>query len=88
MDAALVEEIRRTPLFARLKDDELDCIRRGEIIELSPGATLVQENAPAEFFFLNLEGEISAGFPKAGGWPPASSTPVWMTIGWEHSPIR
>jgi len=45
-------------LFAGLNDDQLDCIRAGEIIEVPVGATLVQENAPAEFFFLNLEGEI------------------------------
>ena len=58
MDAALVQLVRQTPLFAGLKDDQLDCIRFGEVIELAAGATLVQENAPAEFFFLNLEGEV------------------------------
>lgn len=58
MDAALLQQIRRTPLFAGLKDDQLDCIQNGEVIDLPAGATLVEENAPAEFFFLNLEGEI------------------------------
>ena len=58
MDPTLVQTIRQTPLFARLKDDQLDCIRCGEVIELAAGSTLVQENAPAEFFFANLEGEI------------------------------
>jgi signal transduction histidine kinase len=58
MDAALIQAIRQTPLFAGLKDDQLDCIRSGEVIEVAAGATLVEENAPAEFFFLNLEGEI------------------------------
>jgi len=58
MDASLVQTIRQTPLFARLNDDQLDCIRCGEVIELASGATLVQENAPAEFFFVNLGGEI------------------------------
>ena len=48
----------RTPLFAGLKDEQLDCIRRGEVIEVPAGTVLVEENAPAEFFFLNLEGEI------------------------------
>ena len=57
-DAELIERIRQTPLFAGLKDEDLDCIRKGEVIEVSPGATLAQENAPAEFFFLNLEGEV------------------------------
>jgi signal transduction histidine kinase len=58
MDDSLVQKIRQTPLFAGLKDDQLDCIRCGEVIEVLPGTTLVQENAPAEFFFLNLEGEV------------------------------
>ena len=58
MDASLIETIRQTPLFAGLKDDQLDCIQCGEVIELPVGATLVDENAPAEFFFLNVEGEV------------------------------
>src|SRR5713101_7619937 len=58
MDDNLVQTIRRAPLFSGLKDDQLDCIRCGEVIEVQPGAMLVQEEAPAEFFFLNLEGEI------------------------------
>jgi signal transduction histidine kinase len=58
MDDNLVQTIRRAPLFAGLKDDQLDCIRCGEVIEVQPGTMLVQEEAPAEFFFLNLEGEI------------------------------
>jgi signal transduction histidine kinase len=58
IDPVLVQSIRRTPLFAELKDDQLDCIRCGEVIEVSPGTILVEANAPAEFFFLNLEGEV------------------------------
>ena len=54
----LVQRIRQTPLFSGLKDDQLECIRSGEVIEVSPGTVLVEANAPAEFFFLNLEGEI------------------------------
>src|SRR6266404_8605239 len=58
MDENLVQTVRQAPLFAGLKDDQLDCIRCGEVIEVQAGAMLVQEEAPAEFFFLNLEGEI------------------------------
>jgi CRP-like cAMP-binding protein len=58
MDASLIQAIRQTPLFAGLKDDQLDCIRSGEVIQLAPGTTLVEEDGPAEYFFLNLEGEI------------------------------
>jgi signal transduction histidine kinase len=58
MDDALVQTIRQAPLFAGLKEDELDCIRRGEVIELPVGTLLIAETEPAEFFFLNLEGEV------------------------------
>ena len=52
------ETVRQVPLFAGLKDDEVDCIRLGEVIQAPVGTILVEENAPAEFFFLNLEGEV------------------------------
>jgi len=58
IEGALLEKIRQTPLFAGLEDDQIDCIRYGEIVEVPAGTVLVQENAPAEYFFLNLEGEV------------------------------
>ena len=58
MDAALIQTIRQTPLFAGLKEDQLDCLRCGEVVEVAAGTILVQENEPAAFFFLNLEGEV------------------------------
>src|SRR5436190_15417416 len=58
MEPSLLESIRQTPLFAGLKDDQLDCIRCGEVIDVQPGTILVEANAPAEFFFVNLEGEV------------------------------
>jgi signal transduction histidine kinase len=58
MDPAALQRVRESPLFATLRDDQLDCIRFGEVIQVPAGAILVQENAPAEAFFLNLEGEI------------------------------
>jgi signal transduction histidine kinase len=58
MDPSLIACIRKTPLFAGLKDDQLDCIRCGEVIDLSPGTMLVEADSVAEFFFLNLEGEV------------------------------
>jgi signal transduction histidine kinase len=57
-DPALLQCIRQAPLFSGLKDDQLDCIQRGEVIEVSPGTVLVEANRPAEFFFVNLDGEI------------------------------
>src|SRR5690242_2804015 len=58
IDAGLLEILRKTPLFAGLKDDQLDCIQGGEVVDLPAGVTLVEENTPAEFFFLNLGGEM------------------------------
>ena len=57
-DPTLVQRIRQTALFAGLKNDQLDCIRCGEVIDVSPGIVLAEADAPAEFFFLNLEGEV------------------------------
>src|SRR5690242_4268721 len=57
-DPALVQSIRQTPLFSGLNDDQLDCIRCGEVVEVSPGTVLVEPDASAEYFFLNLGGEI------------------------------
>src|ERR1019366_5932006 len=58
MDEALVQTIRQTPLFAGLKDEQLECIRGGEVIQVPAGTLLVSEDEPAEFFFVNLEGEV------------------------------
>src|ERR1051326_3140353 len=58
LDDKLVQLVRQTPLFARLEDEQLNCIRRGDVIEVAPGTVLIEANAPAEFFFVNLEGEI------------------------------
>src|SRR5437762_164625 len=58
MDPELVRALRQTSLFAKLSDDQLDCVRCGEIIEVSVGSLLVKENEPVDFFFLNLEGEV------------------------------
>src|SRR6516165_2911348 len=58
MDDALLQTIRKMPPFEGLKDDQLDCIRLGEVIEVAAGTTLLLQDGPAEFFYLNLEGEV------------------------------
>src|SRR5215469_1708287 len=58
MDDALLQTIRKMPPFEGLKDDQLDCIRLGEVIEVPAGTTLLLQDGPAEFFYLNLEGEV------------------------------
>lgn len=45
-------------MFARLEDDQLDCLRGGEIISIEAGDILASEGAPPEYFFVNIEGEI------------------------------
>ena len=57
-DPDLLQLVRQAPLFSGLKDDQLDCLRGGEVVEVAPGMTLVDEDGPAEFFFVNLDGEI------------------------------
>jgi signal transduction histidine kinase len=58
MDPALLQTLRQTSLFSGLKDDEVPCIGCGEVIDVPAGTLLVEANAPAEFFFLNLDGEV------------------------------
>ena len=58
MDDASLQTVRQAPLFAGVKDDQLDCIRRGEVIQVPAGTILVSQDEPAEFFFVNLEGEV------------------------------
>jgi len=58
MDAATLQQVRSTPLFAGLTDEQLDCIQPGEIIELQAGTVLVSEGDRAEFFYVNLEGQV------------------------------
>ena len=58
LDPVVVQQIRNSTLFTGLKDGEFDCLRYGEVIEVAAGTLLVPENARAEHFFLNLEGEI------------------------------
>lgn len=57
-DPALVQEIRQVPLFAGVKDDQLDLIRNGEVIEVATGVQLVPEDEPARHFYVNLGGEV------------------------------
>ncbi len=58
MDAADLEQVRKTPLFAGLTDTELDCLEGGEIIEAPAGTVLEVEGERTGFFHVLLEGEI------------------------------
>jgi len=58
MDAAALQEVRQMPLFAGLKDGQLDCIAPGEIVELAAGTVMVNEGDAHRFFYLMLDGEV------------------------------
>ena len=58
MDTVLNATLRKVPLFAELKDDELRCVEQGEELWFSPGAEFITEGEPAENFYVLLEGQV------------------------------
>ena len=58
MDTVLNATLRKVPLFAELKDDELRCVEQGEELWLSPGEEFITEGEPAENFYVLLEGQV------------------------------
>ncbi len=55
---AELQQVRSTPLFSALEDEQLGCIEPGEIIEVSAGTVLVSEGERLPIFLVVLEGEI------------------------------
>lgn len=53
-----MQQVRSTPLFADLKDDQLSCIESGEIIHVAAGTALVVEGDGINSFHVLLEGEV------------------------------
>jgi CRP-like cAMP-binding protein len=56
---AVMNLLRKVPLFANLKDEDKVCIEETEEWRLPAGEMLVEEGKHAEYFFVLLEGEIS-----------------------------
>ena len=56
---AVMNLLRKVPLFANLKDEDKVCIEETEEWRLPAGEMLFQEGQRAENFFVLLEGEIS-----------------------------
>ena len=56
---AVMNQLRKIPLFADLKDDDKICIEETEEWWLPAGTMLVEEGQQPEHFFVLLEGEIS-----------------------------
>jgi CRP-like cAMP-binding protein len=55
---AVMNLLRKVPLFANLKDEDKVCIEEAEEWRLPAGGMLFQEGQHAEHFFVLLEGEI------------------------------
>src|SRR5437762_1532903 len=55
-----LQEVRSTPLFATLTDDQLECLDGGEVIEAPVGTLLASEGERTGFFHVLLEGEVRA----------------------------
>jgi signal transduction histidine kinase len=60
MDPRDLLEVRSTPLFARLTDEELGCLEGGQIIQAPLGTLLASEGEQTGFFHVLLEGEVRA----------------------------
>src|SRR4030095_7888030 len=60
MNESELKEVRSTPLFAGLTNDQLGCLDGGEIIEAPVGTTLAAEGERTGFFHVILEGEVRA----------------------------
>src|SRR6185503_15604539 len=58
MNDRALEEVRSTPLFAKLTDEQLECLDPGEVIEAPAGAVLAPQGERTGFFHVLLEGEI------------------------------
>ena len=58
MDQATLQEVRSTPLFSGLTDEQMGCIEPGESITAPAGTILAAEGERTGFFHLLLEGEI------------------------------
>jgi signal transduction histidine kinase len=58
MDAASLQKVRSAPLFSALTDEQLECIKPGEIIDVPAGTVLVLDGNWDPFFYVVLEGEV------------------------------
>jgi signal transduction histidine kinase len=58
MSPSELQEVRATPLFANLTDDQLQCLDKGEVIEAPAGSVLALEGKQTGFFYVVLGGEV------------------------------
>jgi len=55
-----LQEVRTAPLFAKLTDEQLECLNGGEIIQAPVGTLLASEGERTGLFHVILEGEVRA----------------------------
>ena len=56
---AIVEQLRATPLFGGLGDEQLErLVEMGEIVDLPSGTRLITEGEQADALFVVLDGEL------------------------------
>ena len=60
MSPTELHEVRLTPLFAKLTDEQLSCLDGGQLIEAPVGTTLAVEGERTGLFHVVLEGEVRA----------------------------
>jgi signal transduction histidine kinase len=60
MNATELNEVRSTPLFAKLTDDQLSCLDGGKIVVAPVGTVLATEGDRTGLFQVLLEGEVRA----------------------------
>ncbi|HWF20135.1 MAG TPA: ATP-binding protein [Verrucomicrobiae bacterium] len=58
MDTATLQQVRATPLFANLTEEQLDCIKMGEVIETPIGTVIATDGKRTGFFYVILDGEV------------------------------
>ena len=91
LNPAELQQVRSTPLFAKLTDEQLRCLDGGEIIEAPLGTVLASEGERTGFFHVILEGEVRAtrtydrqsillGVNKAGNY--LGETMLLLDIPW------
>jgi signal transduction histidine kinase len=91
MNPSELQEVRSSPLFAKLDDNQLGCLDGGEVIEAPVGTVLGSEGELTGFFHVILEGEVRAtrvydrqsillGVNKAGSY--LGETMLLLDIPW------
>ncbi|HTS19909.1 MAG TPA: ATP-binding protein [Verrucomicrobiae bacterium] len=58
MEASILEELQKTPLFSTLTEGQMGCLASGEVLHLERGKILAAEGDPIDSFYVLLEGEM------------------------------